>query len=176
MPGVSRMLTSAVLMLGLVLTGLAVGTPAQAATSAASAAAPSAAPAAKRMTPKKRRALKRRNTRKIRKAVRVAKNQIGDPYSYGGNGPGSFDCSGLIDFSFGRAGFPGMPRTSSAQARHARKIKRRNLHRGDLMFFHGRGGVYHVAIFLYRKNGNVVMLHAPNSGQRVKKDHPWTNS
>ncbi|MGL5811001.1 MAG: C40 family peptidase [Nocardioides sp.] len=114
--------------------------------------------------------------KRIQAAANVAVRQIGDRYAYGSAGPRSFDCSGLIFYSFHRAGLRGLPRTSSAQARFARRIPRRSLRRGDLMFFHNSYGVYHVGIFLKRKNGHVVMLHSPYPGKRVQRAVPWTSS
>ncbi len=66
---------------------------------------------------------------------------------YGAAGPGAFDCSGLTYYAFRHAGFGSIPRTSAAQSHFARHISRANMHRGDLMFFYGSGGVYHVGIF-----------------------------
>lgn len=113
---------------------------------------------------------------KVRAALRVAKRQVGDPYRYGAAGPHRFDCSGLIYFSTRRAGFSGVPRTSSAQARHMRPVKRSNMRPGDFVFFHNGGGVYHAAIYLGRKDGRRRIVHAPGSGQRVKRSAIWTNS
>ncbi|MEO5651379.1 MAG: C40 family peptidase [Marmoricola sp.] len=113
---------------------------------------------------------------KIRQATRVAVQQIGDPYKYGAAGPRAFDCSGLIKYSFDRAGMRSVPRTSSAQARYAKRIKKSRLRRGDLMFFTNRGRVYHAGIFLRRSHGKVVMLSAPSTGKRVRRDRPWTSS
>lgn len=110
------------------------------------------------------------------RAATVALNQIGDPYRYGARGPGSFDCSGLVQYSYQKAGFRNVPRTSSAQAGAARHIPRSNLRRGDLMFFRNGGGVYHVAIFLSWDHGRALMVHAPSSGRRVQRAHAWTNS
>jgi cell wall-associated NlpC family hydrolase len=108
------------------------------------------------------------------KAMKVAKHQKGDPYSYGSNGPHRFDCSGLIQFSFRKAGFTNIPRTSDQQARFAKRIKRKNMRKGDLMFFHNGGNVYHVAIFTGWHNGRRWMVHAPSSGKRVHSTKPWT--
>ena len=52
--------------------------------------------------------------------MNIAAAQKGDPYSYGAAGPARFDCSGLVYYSFRRAGFSRIPRTSSAQAGFAR--------------------------------------------------------
>ena len=109
-------------------------------------------------------------------AADVGLNQLGDPYSYGGNGPDSFDCSGLIQYSFRKAGFEHMPRTSSAQADRARRISKDDLQRGDLMFFTDGGGVYHAAIFLHWQDGHAVMLHSPEEGEDVQRGRPWTTS
>lgn len=36
--------------------------------------------------------------------VAIARAQLGDPYRYGADGPSSFDCSGLVIYTFVRAG------------------------------------------------------------------------
>src|SRR5439155_6317889 len=48
------------------------------------------------------------------KAVAFAREMIGKPYRYAGDTPAGFDCSGLVRYSFGRAGI-GMPRGTPAQ-------------------------------------------------------------
>jgi cell wall-associated NlpC family hydrolase len=116
-----------------------------------------------------------RREHKVRHSTRVALNQIGDPYRCGANGPGAFDCSGLTQFAASRSGLY-LPRSSDAQARYVRHIKKRNLRRGDYMFFYSGGSVYHVAIFLRRVDGRVRLLHASRSGTPVKRDFVWTRS
>lgn len=111
---------------------------------------------------------------KVHRAVRIAVAQKGDPYAYGASGPGRFDCSGLTYYSFRRAGFTHIPRTSSAQAHWSRHIKRSNMRRGDLMFFYDSGGVYHVGVFAGWKNGRRWVLHSPYSGARVRTEPVWT--
>lgn len=115
-------------------------------------------------------------TQMISKGLSVAKDQIGDPYRAGAAGPHAFDCSGLLYYSFRKAGFSGFPRTSDSQASFVRHIRRANLRPGDFVFFHNGGDVYHVAIFAGRKDGHPVILHSPRSGERVKFARPWTNS
>jgi cell wall-associated NlpC family hydrolase len=113
--------------------------------------------------------------KKVHNALQVVKNQKGDPYSYGSAGPNRFDCSGLIYYSYRKAGFTNIPRTSSQQARFAKRIKKNNMRKGDLMFFHNGSGVYHVAVFAGWKNGKRKMVHAPSTGKRVHTAKPWTN-
>ncbi len=112
--------------------------------------------------------------RKIHHGVKVALNHRGDPYVYGAAGPGAFDCSGLTEFSFGKAGLR-LPRSAAEQYGFVRHIPKRHLHRGDLMFFHSGGYIYHVAIFLRRHGGHVWLLHAPHTGTVVQRDPVWTN-
>jgi cell wall-associated NlpC family hydrolase len=57
-----------------------------------------------------------------------------------------------------------------------RRISKKNLRRGDLMFFHSGGDVYHEAIFLGRNHGKTWLLHASRSGTPVKRDPVWTSS
>jgi cell wall-associated NlpC family hydrolase len=112
--------------------------------------------------------------RKIHHALDVARNQKGDPYRYGANGPGAFDCSGLTQFSYGRAGLF-LPRTSGRQARYSRRIVKKNMRKGDLMFFYDRGGVYHVGIYVgWNGNGRRRVLHAAKPGTRVHTSTVWT--
>ena len=112
----------------------------------------------------------------VSRAVSIARNHIGAPYRYGATGPSAFDCSGLVYFSYRKAGFSHIPRTSGAQAHFARHIRRANMRVGDLIFFTDGGGVYHVGIFVGRRNGRVLVLHAPYGGTRVRVDRMWTNS
>jgi len=112
---------------------------------------------------------------KIRRSVHIVLNQIGDPYGYGAAGPRRFDCSGLLYFSYRKAGFTHMPRSSDAQARWLHKVRKSHLRRGDLMFFHDGSDVYHAAIFLkWNRRGRAVMLDAQRPGTEVHRRHPWT--
>ncbi|MFC4119403.1 C40 family peptidase [Nonomuraea zeae] len=104
-----------------------------------------------------------RQQAKARKAIAVAKNQIGDPYRYGATGPGSFDCSGLVQYAWKKAGVR-LPRVASSQfSRIRNKVSWRNLRPGDLMFFSGLG---HVGMYV----GKGKMIHSPRTGERVRID------
>ncbi|UUZ60121.1 C40 family peptidase [Nocardioides sp. B-3] len=120
----------------------------------------------KEQAARKQRAAQRLNAR-ITTAQRTAMAQRGDAYSYGSAGPNAFDCSGLVFYSYRRAGF-NVPRTSGAQAAYTHRVAlKQNMRPGDLMFFFNSGGVYHAAIFVGYQNGHAMMVHAPGSGQRV---------
>ncbi len=124
---------------------------------------------------KARKHAERRLDSRVRSAADIAMNQRGDAYSYGSVGPNAFDCSGLIFYSYRRAGFD-VPRTSGAQAGATRRIAKADMRPGDLMFFFDGGGVYHSSVFLRWDHGNALMVHAPGSGQRVTVATPWTGS
>jgi cell wall-associated NlpC family hydrolase len=80
--------------------------------------------------------------------VTEAKRHIGQAYVWGAEGPRTFDCSGLVMFSYGKFGFV-TPRVSQDQSRAARLIPASRAVAGDLVFWHDNtGDVYHVGIYL----------------------------
>jgi cell wall-associated NlpC family hydrolase len=98
--------------------------------------------------------------------VSVAASMLGVPYRYGGSNPRGFDCSGLVYYSYRKAGIQ-VPRTTHAQLRNADRVALSRLTQGDLLFFKlGRQPVSHVAIY----TGNGQFIHAPSSGKRVSYD------
>ena len=97
-----------------------------------------------------------------RSAAHIAKAQVGAPYRYGGSNPSGFDCSGLVYFSYGSAGYR-VPRTSAQQYRASSPIPVSQARPGDLLFFRYERQVSHVGIYL----GNQRFVHAPSSGKHV---------
>jgi cell wall-associated NlpC family hydrolase len=152
--GVKRLLAPFLLSLGLTVPTLAV---------AAHASADE--PVAKPMSDAKR----------AKEALRIAARQIGDPYKYGAEGPRRFDCSGLVYFATHRAGFDAVPRTSAEQGAYMRRIKKSHLRRGDFVFFTEKKTVYHVGIYVGRRDGDRMILHAPRTGEKVGRDPIWTD-
>ena len=106
--------------------------------------------------------------------VQTAGRLIGTPYRYGGSDPNGFDCSGLVQYTHGRAGIE-VPRTTGQQIKAARVTSREDLMPGDLLFFHidaQKAG--HVGIY----EGAGVFIHAPSSGKQVSRaslDDPYWN-
>lgn len=107
--------------------------------------------------------------RKIKpsRAAKTARRYLGVPYRYGGSTPRGFDCSGYTQYVYRKLGH-NIPRRASLQRKALRKVARP--HRGDLVFFHGRSGVYHVGIYA----GKRTVWHAPYPGKRVKRERIWT--
>ncbi|MEV1202049.1 C40 family peptidase [Microbispora rosea] len=100
---------------------------------------------------------------KARRAVKTAEKQIGDPYRYGATGPGAFDCSGLVQYAWRKAGVR-LPRTTwSIRGAVRTKVSWGHFEPGDLIFTSGGG---HVGMYV----GHGKMIHAPHSGTRVRID------
>lgn len=92
------------------------------------------------------------------KAISVAKSNLGVKYKWAGNNPNGFDCSGLVNYSFSKAGV-NLPRTAGEMYNVGTKVT--SLQPGDLLFYATSGGrkVTHVAIYL----GNGQMIHSATS-------------
>ncbi|HEX5788978.1 MAG TPA: C40 family peptidase [Woeseiaceae bacterium] len=95
-------------------------------------------------------------------AAEVALAQVGQPYRYGGAAPGGFDCSGLVQYAYRRAGLA-LPRTTGALWSHSDTVSRTELRPGDLLFFSIAGKMQHVGMYL----GSGRFVHAPSTGRTV---------
>jgi peptidoglycan DL-endopeptidase CwlO len=113
-----------------------------------------------------------------RKAVAVALAQLGSPYVWGAEGPGTFDCSGLTSFAYAAAGVT-IPRVSRAQfAAYAsmRPVDSLHLVPGDLVFFADNPSnpstIHHVGMYI----GRGLMVEAPYTGAVVRTSSIWRSS
>jgi cell wall-associated NlpC family hydrolase len=99
--------------------------------------------------------------------LRAAMSRRGLPYVYGAAGPATFDCSGLVQWSFAQAGIT-MPRVAADQALAGPAVPVSRLQPGDLLFYHtdptAPGYISHVAIYV----GNGWMIQAPQPGENVE--------
>jgi cell wall-associated NlpC family hydrolase len=99
--------------------------------------------------------------------LRAAMSRRGLPYVWGAAGPTSFDCSGLVQWSFRQAGLV-MPRVAADQALSGPAVPVSQLQPGDLLFYHTDRTdptyISHVAIYL----GNGWMIQAPEPGLDVE--------
>lgn len=100
------------------------------------------------------------------KAIQVieeASRYLGYPYVWGGASPStSFDCSGLVQWSYAKAGIS-LPRTAAQQYLATERVGAGDLKPGDLVFFSYGKGIAHVGIYV----GNGKMVNAQNSGVKV---------
>ena len=78
------------------------------------------------------------------KIVEEAKKYLGTPYSWGGNTPAGFDCSGYVQYVLKQCGIT-VPRTTELQVQVGSYIPKASLRPGDLVF------------------GNDQMIHASSS-------------
>jgi cell wall-associated NlpC family hydrolase len=96
-------------------------------------------------------------------ALDFALAQLGEPYVYGAEGPGSWDCSGLTMVAWAQAGVS-LPRSSSAQIGVGTRVSYSQLKPGDLVFFYSP--ISHVGIYA----GNDQVVHATHPGDVVSLD------
>lgn len=91
-----------------------------------------------------------------------AEAQLGKPYQWGGAGPGSFDCSGLVMMAWEQAGIY-FPHLAQDQYDLTVPVPFADMIPGDLVFYGTPNDVYHVGIYV----GNGNMIAAPETGQDV---------
>lgn len=95
------------------------------------------------------------------RAVRIARRLLGVPYRWGGASPSTgFDCSGLVQYVYGKLGFH-LPHYTIGQFRYGRGVHRSRLRPGDLLFF---SGLSHVGLYV----GRGRFIDAPHSGAVVR--------
>lgn len=94
-------------------------------------------------------------------AVNAALSRMGDPYVWGATGPSQFDCSGLMQWSYNKAGVS-LPRSTYSQVEVGQSVSSESsLRPGDLVFFYGGS---HVGMYV----GGGKVVHAPTEGENVK--------
>jgi cell wall-associated NlpC family hydrolase len=92
--------------------------------------------------------------------VSVALAQLGKPYVWAAAGPDSFDCSGLIVYSFAQLGIS-LPHSSYALWDMGVPVSEDQLQPGDILFFDGLG---HVGMYI----GGGQFVQAPHTGTDVQ--------
>ncbi|NKQ56538.1 NlpC/P60 family protein [Amycolatopsis sp. K13G38] len=100
-------------------------------------------------------------TAAAQQAIDVALSKLGDPYVWGATGPDQFDCSGLMVYSYGKAGVS-LPRTAASQQSAGVAVPLSAIQPGDLLF--EGSPAYHVVMYL----GDGKVVQAPTSGDVVK--------
>jgi peptidoglycan DL-endopeptidase CwlO len=93
-------------------------------------------------------------------AIAIAEAQVGKPYVWGAAGPDSFDCSGLMQWSWNQIGIK-LPRVAADQQSWAIPVPISQVSPGDLVFF--GSPAHHVGMYV----GNGMMVDAPHSGALV---------
>ncbi len=96
--------------------------------------------------------------------IAAAQKELGKPYVYGAEGPGSFDCSGLMQYVFSQVGIS-LPRTAAQQQDATTRVS--SPAPGDLVFW--GNPAYHVALYI----GGGKIIAAPDVGERVQIQNMW---
>ncbi|MBM4505996.1 hypothetical protein GS582_20705, partial [Rhodococcus hoagii] len=116
-----------------------------------------------------------------RAVIEAASRWIGTPYVWGGgdqNGPtdGGFDCSGLTLYAIYQAsgGRISLPHFTGSNANpgqlndaSGQEVQFSAKQPGDLIFFGPASETHHVGIYYGVKDGQEMLLHAPQSGETV---------
>ncbi|MCM3724568.1 C40 family peptidase [Neobacillus cucumis] len=89
------------------------------------------------------------------KAISIAKTNLGVPYRWGGITPAGFDCSGLVKYSFGKAGVA-LPRTA-ADMFYTKGYRVSSPQVGDLMFFAPTKASRPTHVAIYIGSGKMIM-------------------
>jgi cell wall-associated NlpC family hydrolase len=92
-------------------------------------------------------------------AVRAALSRLGRPYVWGATGPDRFDCSGLVQWAYARAGLS-LRRTTYEQILDGAAVSPSQVRPGDLVFPH----TGHVQMAI----GNNLVVEAPQPGGTVQ--------
>ena len=98
---------------------------------------------------------------KAAEAARWALTQQLKPYVWGGAGPNSFDCSGLIMMAYQHVGIS-LPHYTGDLWTAGTHVSRADLRPGDLVFFYS--DLHHVGLYI----GGGYMVHAPHTGDVVR--------
>jgi len=96
-------------------------------------------------------------------AIGAALAHLGDPYVWAAAGPDTFDCSGLVQWAYAKAGVS-LAHYTGSQAVQGVRVKPNQLLPGDLVLF--GGDLHHVGIYI----GAGYMLDAPDTGAYVRLD------
>jgi cell wall-associated NlpC family hydrolase len=102
-----------------------------------------------------------------RVAVQWAYKELGKPYVWAAAGPNSFDCSGLTQYVWAKAGVY-LGHFTGDQWNEGTHVTRSQLEPGDLVFFayniHSPSTIHHVGIYV----GGGNMIDAPFTGADVR--------
>ncbi|MGE0439922.1 MAG: C40 family peptidase [Gemmatimonadales bacterium] len=106
-----------------------------------------------------------------RTVLDAALDAMGTPYKWGGTDGNGFDCSGLIQYSYAKAGLA-VPRRSVDQARFGSGVgtDARELLPGDILVFSAQpgGSASHVGLYL----GDGRFIHSATGGTQISRLDP----
>jgi cell wall-associated NlpC family hydrolase len=129
-----------------------------------SAAGPAPSQAAPMAPPNVSIKVNTKSTPRVKGAVALVQEYLGTPYVWGGENPGGFDCSGLLQYVWGKQGVQ-IPRVTYDQWRTGQAVSKSQLRAGDAVFFRpGSRGPEHVGMYI----GGGKFIEAPGRGKHVR--------
>jgi len=100
-------------------------------------------------------------------AIAAAESKLGSDYVWGAEGPNTFDCSGLVQWSYGQAGLV-LPRLADEQYFAGTPIALSAMQPGDLLVYAydptDANTIHHITMYI----GNGQMIQAPHTGDVVR--------
>lgn len=103
------------------------------------------------------------------RVVATARKELGDTYKYAGNGPERWDCSGLTNHSYSKAGIQ-IERSANGISKMAKGIELKNAQKGDLIFYKKDGRVFHVSIITENSKDQLWVVHSTTSRGVIEED------
>ncbi len=100
----------------------------------------------------------------VKSVIDMAETFLGTPYVWGGTTPKGFDCSGFVQYVFGKNGYSITRTTYTQWANDGVKVDRDELIPGDLVYFGSGDSPSHVGLYV----GSGMMIHSPRTGDVVK--------
>jgi cell wall-associated NlpC family hydrolase len=101
--------------------------------------------------------------------ITLAREMKGSKYRKAGKKPGGFDCSGLVQYIYGRMEMP-MAASADAQSQQVKKIKAKNAKPGDLLFFGTKSRIQHVGIVTENEDDHFLMVHSSSTLGVIEED------
>lgn len=115
--------------------------------------------------------ISKENIELIADLLSEAKSHIGKKYRHGAKGPSAFDCSGFSSYVYKQFGYSLSP-SSRTQYTQGKPVDRKDLRKGDLVFFTSRNSgknVGHVGIVweVNSETGDFKFIHASIKGVKI---------
>lgn len=107
-------------------------------------------------------------------AVAAALSKLGSPYVWGAEGPSTFDCSGLVQWSYMQAGLL-LPRLASDQYFASAPLSYSDIQPGDVIVYayntNDPDTIHHITMYI----GDGLMVEAPHTGAVVRITPVYTD-